>query len=221
MQTFQVTGEVRVAKGKGGARQLRAAGRTPGVVYGSGEPSIPISLDTREFDTVLRKHGGGTFILDLKIVGREGQELKTIIKDVQRDPLTLRITHVDLQHVSLTQLVTVDVPLHFKGTAIGVKEGGVMEHFIREIEVECQAGQIPEAIEVDVTSYARGHSMHVRDLPGLGNVNVLTPADRVIFTIVTKAAEAEATSAEEKGEEKTEAKAEAKDAAKGGEGGKS
>lgn len=221
MQTFQVTGEVRVAKGKGGARQVRAAGRTPGVVYGSGEPSIPISLDTKEFDTVLRKHGGGTFILDLKIVGREGQELKTIIKDVQRDPLTLRITHVDLQHVSLTQLVTVDVPLHFKGTAIGVKEGGVMEHFIREIEVECQAGQIPEAIEVDVTSYARGHSMHVRDLPGLGNVNVLTPADRVLFTIVTKAAEAEATSAEEKGEEKTEAKAEAKDAAKGGEGGKS
>jgi large subunit ribosomal protein L25 len=221
MQTFEVTGEVRVAKGKGGARQLRAAGRTPGVVYGAGEPSIPISLDTREFDTVMRKHGGGTFILDLKIVGREGQELKTIIKAVQRDPLTLRVTHVDLQHVSLTQMVTVDVPLHFKGTAIGVKEGGVMEHFIREIEVECQAGQLPDAIDVDVTSFSRGHSMHVRDLPAMEGVTVLTPADRVIFTVLAKAVEAEAAPSEEKAEEKTEGKAETKDAGKGGEGGKS
>lgn len=229
MQTFVINGETRVAKGKGGARQVRAAGRTPAVVYGAGEPSIAISIDTREFETVLRKHGGGTFILDLKIAGREGQDLTTIIKDLQRDPLTSKVTHIDLQHVSLTQVVNVRVPLHLNGTAIGVKEGGIMEHFIRELDVECQAGQLPDAIELDVTSYSRGQSLHVRDVPAMEGVTILTPPDRVIFTIVTKAVEAEAAPAEEKAEEKVEEKAEdkgekkgeKKEGAKGGETAKS
>jgi large subunit ribosomal protein L25 len=225
MQTFVINGEIRVASGKGGARQVRAAGRTPAVLYGSGEPSLPISFDTREFDTVLRKHGGGTFILELKLAGRDGQDLKTIIKDVQRDPLTMRITHVDLQHVSLTQMVTVHVPIHLKGTAIGVKEGGILEHFVRELEVECQAGQLPEVIEFDITPYTRGQSLHVRELPAMEGVTVLTSGERVVFTIVTKAAEVEAPAAEEKAEEKVEEKAEEKpgkkEGAKGGEASKS
>ncbi len=217
MQTFVINGELRVAKGKGGARQTRAAGRTPAVVYGSGEPSVPISIDTREFDTVLRKHGGGTFILDLKIAGREGQDLKTIIKALQRDPLTSRITHIDLQHVSLTQLVTVNVPIHLKGTAIGVKEGGVLEHLVRELEVECQAGQLPEVIDVDISAYGRGQTLHVRDLPPMDGVTVITAGDRVVFSIVTKAAEVEAPAAEAKVEEK----AETKEGAKAGDASKS
>jgi large subunit ribosomal protein L25 len=217
MQTFVINGEARLAKGKGGARQTRAAGRTPAIVYGAGEPSLPISIDTREFDTVLRKHGGGTFILDLKIAGREGQDMKTIIKALQRDPLTMRITHIDLQHVSLTQMVTVHVPIHLKGTAIGVKEGGILEHFVRELEVECQAGQLPEVIDVDITPYGRGQSLHVRDLPAMEGVAVLTSGERVVFTIVTKAAEVEAPAAEEKVAEKIETK----EGAKGGEAAKS
>jgi large subunit ribosomal protein L25 len=221
MQTYVINSEARVASGKGGARQLRVAGRTPAVVYGAGEQSVPISFDSREFDTILRKHGGGTFILDLRIAGREGLDLKTIIKDVQRDPLTSRITHVDLQHVSLTQLVTVDVPVHLKGTAIGVKEGGVMEVFVRELEVQCQAGQLPEVIDVDITPYGRGQSLHVRDLPPMEGVTVLTSGDRVVFTIITKAAEAEPAPGEAKAEEKTDGKTDGKAETKGGDAAKS
>lgn len=189
MHAVEINGELRTVEGKGGARRVRADGRVPGVLYGAGERSVPISLDYREFEGIMRKHGSETFVLDLKLPGRETEDLKAIIKELQRDPVSSRILHVDLQHVSLTQLVHVPVPLHMVGTPVGVKEGGLLEIACRDIEVECQAGQIPERIDVDVTNLSKGHSIHVRDLPLAAGVTVLTPGERVVATIVTKAAE--------------------------------
>jgi large subunit ribosomal protein L25 len=192
MQAVEIKGNVRTTDGKGGARRVRAEGLIPGVLYGAGERGVPITLNYREFEGILRKHGSETFVLDLKLPGREAEEMKTIIKELQRDPVSSRILHVDLQHVQLTQMVHVSVPLHIVGTPAGVKEGGLLEIACRDIEVECQAGQIPERIDVDVTDLTKGHSIHVRDLALPGGITVLTAGERVVATIVAKAAEVEA-----------------------------
>ena len=155
MHTVEIRGALRTVVHKRGARQTRAAGKTPGVLYGKDEKSMSISLDSKEFDAVLRKHGGGTFLLDLKLEGQEDRELKAIIKELQRDPVTSRVLHVDLLHVSLTQMIHVNVPIHLTGTAAGVKEGGVLEQHCREIEVQCQVARIPENCKIDITELVK------------------------------------------------------------------
>lgn len=191
MQTIEVRGEIRQAGGKGGARRARASGRTPGILYGAGEAGLPISVDSKSFAHMLRQHPSGAFIIDLKIAGREGDDTKALIKEVQRDPLTSKILHVDLQHVSLDQKVVLHVPIHLVGTPVGVKEGGVLEHFVRDVEIQCLALQMPEGIDLDVSGLGRGHSLHVSDLSAPEGVTILTPGTRVIATIVTKVVEAE------------------------------
>jgi large subunit ribosomal protein L25 len=190
MQTVEINGSTRITDGKGGARRVRAEGLVPGVIYGAGEESISISLDNKDLEQILRKHGGETIVLDLKLKGRESGELTAIIKELQRDPVSSRILHVDLQHVSMTQKVHVSVPVHIVGTAAGVKEGGILEVSCREVDVECQVGQIPERIDVDVTNLSKGDEIHVRDLVPPAGVTVLTAGDRMVATIVTKLIEA-------------------------------
>lgn len=189
MQTVEIHGEVREASGKGGARSTRRAGKTPGVLYGGGEKPLPISLETRGFENILRKHAGGAFVLDLKLGGHEDRDLKAIIKEMQRDPITSKVLHVDLLHISMTQMIHVSVPIHVTGTAIGVKEGGILEQFLREVEIECQAARIPERIDVDVTKLSKHQSIHAGDLVFEEGVRLITPADRVIVLVAAKAAE--------------------------------
>ncbi len=191
MQTIEIIGEMRVASGKGGARRSRAAGKTPGVLYGAGGENLSISLDTRQFERILSKHASGTFVLDVKLAGQEGQELNAIIKDLQRDPLSSRILHVDLLHVSLTQLIQIQVPIHLIGTPVGVKEGGILEHFTRSVDIECQAGQIPDGLSIDVSAINKGQMLHVSDLQPPEGVKILTPADRVVVGVVLPRAEVE------------------------------
>jgi len=187
MHTVEIRGALRTAGRTRGARQSRAAGRTPGVLYGKDAENVMISLDSKEFDAVLRKHGGGTFLLDLKLEGQEDRELKALVKELQRDPVTSRILHVDLLHVSLTQMIHVNVPVHLSGTAAGAKEGGVLEHLCREIEVQCQVANIPEDFKIDISELVIGTSVHVEDLVLPEGVTVLTPLDRVVATVVAKA----------------------------------
>ncbi len=212
MHTVEVRGEVRKASGKGGARQARAHGRTPGILYGAGEEPISISIDTRSFEKMLRQQGSAAFIVDLRLDGHEDRELKTLIKELQRDPITSAVLHVDLQHISMTQKIVVHVPVHLNGTPLGVKEGGILEQLLHKVEIQCLATQILERFEVDVSHLTKGHSVHVSDLPAQEGVTILTPAERVVATVVVKAVEAApeapaaaaapaAAGAEEKGEE--------------------
>jgi large subunit ribosomal protein L25 len=218
MDAVEVRCEIRSALGKGGARQARFGGKTPAVLYGSGEKTLEICLESKSFEYIVHKHGSSAFVLDLKLSGQEDRDLKAIIKELQRDPITSRIMHVDLQHISMTQMIEVDVPIHLLGTPAGVKEGGILEQILREVEVSCQAAQIPERVEFEVSHLQKGNSVHVRDLVLPEGVKVITPADRVVATVVMKAIEVapvagpEAAAVEgaveekdkEKGEEKSE-----------------
>lgn len=190
MAAIQVKAVLRDSGTKGHARRLRANGRIPGILYGGGEESVAIALDSVSFEKMLRHTSAGNQILDLKVEGLKQEDLKVLIKEVQRSPIDSKVLHVDLQHVSMTHKVRVRVPVHLTGTAIGVKEGGVVEHFLREIDVECFPAEIPEGITLDVSHLDRGDSIHVSDLP-LPNVHILDNPERVVVAVAGKAKEEE------------------------------
>jgi len=113
-----------------------------------------------------------------------GGEYTALVRDVQYDPLTHGILHLDFQHISLTETVEVRVTLHLNGTPVGVKDGGgILEYILRDVEVRCLPTAIPASIDVDVSALNIGDSIHVRDL-SVPDVEILTDADSTIATVV-------------------------------------
>jgi large subunit ribosomal protein L25 len=186
MGAVQISAEMRVAGNKGHARRVRMGKNIPAILYGAGEESVPVALHGHTFEQMLRHISSGSQILELTIAGRAGAPLPVLIKEVQRHPIDQKILHVDLQHISMTQRVRVRVPIHLEGTALGVKEGGIVEHFLRELDIECLPGEIPESILVDIAALIRGDSIHVRDLPVPASIHVHDSADRVVVSVAGK-----------------------------------
>ncbi|OGF18179.1 MAG: hypothetical protein A2W00_09870 [Candidatus Eisenbacteria bacterium RBG_16_71_46] len=176
-----LTGTRREVLGKGGARKARAAGQIPGVLYGHGETPVPVAIGARDFEMALRHHRGGNAIVGLALAG---SEFTALIRDVQYDPVSQSIIHVDFQHISLTETIEVEVAVHLVGTPVGVKDrGGILEHIVREVEVRCLPTAIPPSLDVDVSALDIGDSVHVRDLQA-SNVTVLSDPDETIATVV-------------------------------------
>lgn len=186
MGAVQITADVREAGDKGHARRLRMEKKIPAILYGVGEESVPVALHGHTFEQMLRRISSGNQILELTINGRPGAPVPVLIKEVQRNPIDQKILHVDLQHISMTKRVRVHVPIHIDGVAAGVKEGGILEHFLRELDIECLPAEIPESVTVDVTALVRGDSIHVRDLTLPPSVHVHDSADRVVASVAGK-----------------------------------
>ncbi len=206
---LKLVAERREGTGKGVARKLRAAGRVPAVVYGQGMESTPVSVDSQELYHVLRA-GGANVLLDLVV---DGKGLLALAKDVQRDHIRGRFVHVDFLAVSRTEKITIQVPVQVVGESLGVKAGGVLEHHLWEVQVECLPGDVPESIEADITQLAVGDSLKVGDLAAPPGVTVLSPQDELVLAVVPPQAReveeiaAEAAAAEAAPEEAAEAEA--------------
>ncbi len=198
MVTVSIKAEARVAGTKGNARQLRMQGKTPAVVYGHRMESFPIALDTHSFTLLLQRATSGNRILDLSVEGREGPDLKVLIKEVQRHPVDESIIHVDLLHIDMDHKVRVQVPIHLTGAAEspGVREGGIVEHLLRRLDVECLPALIPDDVVVDVSGLGAGESVHVRDIE-IPEVQIHDSPDTVVVMVEakSKAKEEEAESA--------------------------
>jgi large subunit ribosomal protein L25 len=193
MSVIQLNGTRRDRLGKGGARKARAAGQIPGVVYGHGEAPVPVAVGARDFTNALRGHKGGNPIVNLNV---DGGEVTALIRDVQYDPLTSAILHLDFQHISLTEMVEVEVPVHLVGVPTGVKDGGgILEHLIRTIEVRCLPTAIPASIDLDVTGLVVGASAHVSDLKVEG-IEILTDPGATLAIVAAPTVEAEPTPAD-------------------------
>ena len=148
MATMKLSADPREPHRKGGARRLRRAGRIPGILYGQGKDSMPVSFDYSEFEALLRTREGMVIV---EVMLSEDAPQQTLTREIQRDPVTGRILHLDLQHISMTEKVQVEVPLHVVGTPFGVKtEGGILEHHMRSLLIECLPSNIPQRIDVDV-----------------------------------------------------------------------
>lgn len=182
--------EARTSTGKGAARRLRAQGRIPAILYGRGRESLPLALDPRALEKILRA-GGANTLLDLTVEGHpEIKDTVALVKELQRDPLRGTIVHADLYAVDLNRTVRVEVPVHLVGKARGLEFGGILEHTLREIELECLPRAIPDFIEVDVTALEVGDVLHARDIQLPEGVTMVTDPEQAVVAVALPQAEA-------------------------------
>jgi large subunit ribosomal protein L25 len=177
--------QFRETKGKEAARRLRSQGLLPAVVYGLGEDPIPITLDPQLLTKMLRGGAGERALINLSIEGVSQGTLDTtvILKEKQLNPVKRTLLHVDLYRVAMDEAITVNIPIHVEGKAIGVEQGGVLEQPLRELEIRCLPGDIPDNVTVDVSAMDIGQSMHVRDLV-VEKATILTDEDLSVVTVV-------------------------------------
>ncbi|MGH8014796.1 MAG: 50S ribosomal protein L25 [Candidatus Zixiibacteriota bacterium] len=182
--------------GKGPARQTRMVGYIPGVVYGPQTKPESIKIDNITFNAAWKKAGGGSVIFTLD---KEGKKTKVLIRELQRDPITNNVIHVDFHAISMTKPIHLSIPIHLVGLPIGVKtEGGILQATMREIEISCLPTDIPEHVEINVENLHIGDSIHVRDL-SIPKVKILEEPDTTLAVVsaptVLKTVEEEAAEA--------------------------
>lgn len=171
----------RTSVGKNAIKALRKEALIPAVMYGHSE-NVLFSVNEREFSKKFKVISENT-IIDIK----DGKDVfHVLIKDFQEDVLNGVIQHIDFYEVEKGKTLNTAIPVHIEGSSIGVKLGGSLEHILHEIHVECLPKDIPETITVNVTELNLGESIHVKDLPAIKGVKILTSEDQVI-TLVKKA----------------------------------
>lgn len=163
MNQFEVIAEARDALGKGASRRLRRTGRLPGVLYGAGKAPVSISLETSRVSKQMENEAFFSHILAVRVGGEEAQ---AVVKDLQRDPATSQILHLDLQRVSSTEELHMRVPLHFMNEedSPGRRHGGVISHLMVDVEIGCLPRDLPEYLEVDMSGLDVGDSLHLSEL---------------------------------------------------------
>ncbi len=161
------------------AKSVRNDGYIPGIFYGHGEENIPIQTTITNLRPVV--YTSDTHIISLKL---DNGETKTcIIRDIQFDPITDKIVHIDLLALRSDEKVTMEIPISLKGTAKGVKDGGMVQHVLHRIEVKCFPKDIPEHIDVEITNLEIGDSIHVKSL-SIPNVEILEDEESTIVSVV-------------------------------------
>ena len=161
-KALKVTADPRTVTGSAAARRLRREGLFPGVVYGSGQVQN-VQLNEHDFTRRLGHHAGEHLIVDLDING-VGMK-KVLLQEVQHNAITGHIEHADFLEVSMTKKLRLEIPLNLIGEPVGVsQQGGVLQHLLRSIEVECLPGDIVDHFELDVANLAIAHTLWVKDI---------------------------------------------------------
>ncbi len=180
--TLQV--EPRKLQGKRNSKRLRLAGKVPAIVYGHGEAAVSIAVTSDAISAAVR-HGS-------RVVQLQGAVSDSaLIRELQYDPFGLEILHVDFARVSADERVHVKVPLEVKGQAQGVKEGGVIEHLIHEVEIECPVSAIPDKLIVNVSALKLDEEIMVGQVPLPEGVKMLSDSDQVAVHCVKPKEESE------------------------------
>jgi large subunit ribosomal protein L25 len=194
VKDLKVAAQARDSRGKNEARRLRVKGLVPAVVYGGTEEPAAVSVDPKEIDKILHSRTGHNTIFQLSITG--ASDTPVMIVDWQHEPIKESLLHVDLKRIDLSKRITVKVPVVTLGDPRGVKlQGGIHEIVTREIEVECLPNDIPEQFEVNVAELSIGQSIRAGEIPMIGSMTLVSPADAVISHVVSLRAE-ESTTAE-------------------------
>ena len=187
----EVTLEVsrRENTGKEVAKKLRRDGKVPAVVYGGHKEPVAIAVDRKAVSELIQKsaHGMRSVFL-LKMAGTD-QQRHAMIKEVTIDPISRKMRHIDFVRVVMGEKIKVTVPVHLNGTAIGVKEGGLLDWQVRELHVECLPTAIPDSIEVDVSPLGSHAYYRIKDLQLPEGSKVLDDPERVVVGVTIARAE--------------------------------
>jgi large subunit ribosomal protein L25 len=206
-EQLTLSAEARERAGKGASRALRTQGRVPAVVYGEKQEALSIHLEEKALVRILNT---GHFMNSVVMIDVGGRQTRTLPKDVQFHPVSDRPLHVDFLRIAEHATVTVAVPINFVNDELspGIKRGGVLNAVRHDLELVCDAAEIPEEVVIDLTGLDIGDSIHISQisLPA-GTQSAITDRDFTIATIVApsgvkaEAAEAAAAAAEEGVEE--------------------
>jgi len=195
MEAKKLNVEARTGGKKGAAGRLRRTGKIPAVIYGYAQPTT-ITVDAREFRTAFKRITENT-IVELHLSGGVHEVL---VKDYQRDNLTGQVLHIDFYEFEKGKALRTRIPIRLSGNAIGVKEGGILETLLRELEVECLPKDLPEELVIDISELGLDRALHVRDLTLPDAVRSLQPPDQVVCLVAHRKAEEEVAPAAVEGE---------------------
>lgn len=175
---------------KNAARRVRVSGLIPAVVYGAGLDAIAVTVDPKAITKILHSETGHNTIFDLNIEG--GAAAKAMIVDWQNEPIKGKLLHIDMKRIAMDKAMRVSVPVQLVGVPVGVRtQGGILDHVLREVEIECLPGDIPSHIDVDVSNLELNQAIHIADLPHAERVKFLGEEDALVahVTIVKETAE--------------------------------
>jgi large subunit ribosomal protein L25 len=205
--------EPRAQIGKGAARKMRAGGRVPAVVYGRDVDPLHVSIDAKELFHLLHTDAGMNVLVDMKV---NSDNFLAMPREVQRDYIRGQFLHVDFLRIKRDEKIGVEVPIHLVGESHGVKEGGVVEHHLWTLHLECFPQDVPTSIEADITTLGINESLKVMDLEIPDKLTLLTSPDEVIVSVVPpQILRVEEEVAAEAEEEAAAAEAEAAEGAEG------
>jgi len=202
-QRLTLTAKTRTVQGTRAARRMRRGGFIPAVVYGKAVDPTPLVVNRRDLMKLLHAQAAEHSLVTLRVEvdpasGGEPWQKPVLIKHVEHDPVYGEIVHVDLHAIALTEQIRIKIPIVLTGEPVGVKQdGGILEHFLREVEVECLPTEIPKQAEHDVSRLLIGETIHVRDLAAPPGARFTTDVEAVIASVIAPK--------EEKLEEVTEA----------------
>ena len=169
---------------KNAARRVRVTGMIPAIVYGAGQEPVAVEVDPKQVAKILFSESGHNTIFDIEIAGKPAA--KAMIVDWQREPINDRLIHIDMKRIDLDKTLRVKVPVKLLGVAIGVKAaGGILDHVLREVEIECLPIDIPSHIDVDISNLGIHGAIRVGDLPHTGSIKFLNSEDATIAHVTS------------------------------------
>jgi large subunit ribosomal protein L25 len=176
--------EARDETGKNACRRLRVRGQVPGNVYGLDRAPFKVAVSPKRIDEVLHLGSGKNTVFTLRLGGEKPTTREAMIRELQRDPITGKIIHIDFVRVDPNRRIHVQVPIRLIGIPIGVKnDGGVLDFVHRDVEVECLPASIPEHLDVDVSGLQLNQHVSVSDLGTAEGVRILAPPDTIIAVV--------------------------------------
>ncbi len=188
--------------GKNFSRAMRRDGRVPAALYGPEREPKSVSVALADIERLIRENSGTNVMLSLDIDGAGTNADRSLIRQMQRDPVRGNILHLDFHQISLSRPLTLTIPVHLNGVPEGVKnEGGVLQHIIRELEISCLPTNIPDSLEIDVTELGIQGSVHVSDIT-VENATIMADGQRTICIVSPPTVSTEKTD-EEAAEEAT------------------
>ena len=193
MEDIRLIAKKRDLEGSSNARRLRKTGALPGVIYGSGKEPVSIEVKLHDFEQILHHHTSESLLIAIDLEG-EG-DMQVLVKAVQHHPVTSDLLHVDLLRVEANKPIHVDIALELVGESKGVKAGGIMDHVLHSIGVECLPADLVEVFEIDVSHLEVGQSLHVSDLNLSDKYTVLVDGEAIVAAVQpprTEEAEVEA-----------------------------
>jgi len=188
MKKVDLNTEIREEKGTREAGKLRRSGYLPAVLYGGSKETLSLKLDRKTLIPILHRIGEENVFINLKIKkasGGEGTSTQlAMLKTLQHNPVTDELIHLDFQRISLKEKIVTELYIVLQGEAPGVKEGGILDHSLRTIEVEALPQDMPDHLEVDISELTIGDTVRVSAIPVPPNVNILIDTERPVLSVL-------------------------------------